>query len=859
MAGYTRQSSFSNGEIIKASDHNSEYNALDASFHNTTGHAHDGTADEGPVIGLIGDNLATPLNKVQIDTANNDIGFWIDVSSSAVEQIQIADGVVRPVTDSDIDLGTTSLRFKDAYIDTITTTGAITLDSGNIALSSGNIALSNTADITWEDSVGGTPYQFLSLSGTDIFAVGNSGYPTTYGGSSHTFTTGGLSLGGSGSGITFSGGGNNDITSTQQIRIASNTDDADSASSSIVFYAGSITGANQVLNLDPDLSATFAGDLLVGSNVTIKPGATSSGDKAAIGYATGSGLILTGQGSTNDVTIKNDANQNVLEILTGTRNVRLPGGDLTLTTGDLALTAGVVTASHNGSASSPVYRRAGTGTGMYFDGVSNGEVHIASGSVDVAEFHSSAIALNAATAVSTGNLTLTSGALILDAATASVPVGVGQIFNTAANGLIIRGDGSTYDVNLQDSGGNSFLRNPTGTTDVELPNGDLTLSVGDLRIANSTALQGRETGGTYRNLLRMTSGDIVELGATTVPTRIRSDGTTTIQEGDLTLAAGHVNLPSLQPLRWDSASVSIVGNSSGADYLTFTTSNVEAVRINHNQDVSITAGSLTVSDEVKSQGGSSAVSAGEGVLVGNSESGAMIRGEGSNYDVNIVNKNGNSALRVPTGTRDVTISAGNLDVAGGRLTVDQDVKVDNGGVYTAPASMWQESNTFKFAGGTGGYEWLDDTGAVSQMSLSGSGDLTVETSDGAVLTLKSTDTTINATNIVGRIDFETADLTDPGVSASIRAVAQGPGADTALEFYTGDASTQALALTIDNSQDLTVEGDLTLSAGNVIMSSSETPASASATGTQGTIAWDTNYIYVCTATNTWKRVAIGTW
>lgn len=44
-----------------------------------------------------------------------------------------------------------------------------------------------------------------------------------------------------------------------------------------------------------------------------------------------------------------------------------------------------------------------------------------------------------------------------------------------------------------------------------------------------------------------------------------------------------------------------------------------------------------------------------------------------------------------------------------------------------------------------------------------------------------------------------------------------------------------------------------------IMIASSTPASASATGAAGTIAWDANYIYVCTATNTWKRVAIATW
>jgi len=39
----------------------------------------------------------------------------------------------------------------------------------------------------------------------------------------------------------------------------------------------------------------------------------------------------------------------------------------------------------------------------------------------------------------------------------------------------------------------------------------------------------------------------------------------------------------------------------------------------------------------------------------------------------------------------------------------------------------------------------------------------------------------------------------------------------------------------------------------------QTPASASASGVAGTIAWDADYIYVCVATDTWKRVAIATW
>ncbi len=38
-----------------------------------------------------------------------------------------------------------------------------------------------------------------------------------------------------------------------------------------------------------------------------------------------------------------------------------------------------------------------------------------------------------------------------------------------------------------------------------------------------------------------------------------------------------------------------------------------------------------------------------------------------------------------------------------------------------------------------------------------------------------------------------------------------------------------------------------------------TPANSTATGLQGNITWDADYIYVCVANNTWKRAAISTW
>ena len=37
------------------------------------------------------------------------------------------------------------------------------------------------------------------------------------------------------------------------------------------------------------------------------------------------------------------------------------------------------------------------------------------------------------------------------------------------------------------------------------------------------------------------------------------------------------------------------------------------------------------------------------------------------------------------------------------------------------------------------------------------------------------------------------------------------------------------------------------------------PATITSTGTKGMIKWNATHLYLCTATNTWRRVAIGTW
>jgi hypothetical protein len=64
----------------------------------------------------------------------------------------------------------------------------------------------------------------------------------------------------------------------------------------------------------------------VATATTFEPdGDTAAGDNAAIGYTSTEGIIITGQGSTNDVTIKNDADADVIEIPTGTTSVTMTG------------------------------------------------------------------------------------------------------------------------------------------------------------------------------------------------------------------------------------------------------------------------------------------------------------------------------------------------------------------------------------------------------------------------------------------------------------------------------------------------------------------------------------------------------
>jgi len=167
MAGYTRQSTYTDGDVIDASDSNDEFDQLVATFSNATGHKHDGTAAEGPVIGLIGDpGIVTPLNKVVVSDTNNRIGVFVDVSSSSVEQVRFQDGVIVPVTHNDIDLGTTGTRFKNLYLQgTMNVAGTVTLPGNVIVSGTLGANLIPSADDTYDIGSSAAQWKDLYIDG----------------------------------------------------------------------------------------------------------------------------------------------------------------------------------------------------------------------------------------------------------------------------------------------------------------------------------------------------------------------------------------------------------------------------------------------------------------------------------------------------------------------------------------------------------------------------------------------------------------------------------------------------------------------------------------------------------------------
>jgi hypothetical protein len=169
----SRASTIHDGNIITAAIFNNEYNTILNAFSyassGDTGHQHDGTAGEGGNIHTIGDQDF--LNKLVIES--NEIKFFIEVGGAAVEQLNLADGVLAPETNNDVDLGTSSKRFKTIYATTLDVSTAIT--NAQLAGSIANDKLANSTV-----SYGGISLALGASDATPAFDLSDAtNYPTS--------------------------------------------------------------------------------------------------------------------------------------------------------------------------------------------------------------------------------------------------------------------------------------------------------------------------------------------------------------------------------------------------------------------------------------------------------------------------------------------------------------------------------------------------------------------------------------------------------------------------------------------------------------------------------------------------------
>jgi cytoskeletal protein CcmA (bactofilin family) len=166
MAGYTRQSTYTDGDIIDAADSNDEFDQLLASFNASSGHTHDGTSAEGaPITKLLSNTLTfgaatsgTDITVTFDGESNDGVLKWMededyfefsdDILVASTEKIQFRDTAIYINSSADGQL--------DLVADTEIQIAATTIDMNGAADISGNLAVGGNLTVAGNATVTGT-------------------------------------------------------------------------------------------------------------------------------------------------------------------------------------------------------------------------------------------------------------------------------------------------------------------------------------------------------------------------------------------------------------------------------------------------------------------------------------------------------------------------------------------------------------------------------------------------------------------------------------------------------------------------------------------------------------------------------
>ena len=669
-ATYTRQSSYSDGDVITAAHTNDEFNQLLAAFQASSGHTHDGTANEGgPITKLLGTAIT-----IGDATAGTDIAVTFDGETN--------DGVITWMEDED------HFKFSD------------------------DIVIDGTKRLYFNDEGG----EYIHGDGTDLNLVSGAdiNIPANIG---LTFGDDGEKIEGDGTDLTITGN-NINLTATADVNIPSGVGLTFATAEKIESDGTDLSitvGSNGDINIPANIGLTFGDDgekiegdgtdlTITGNNINL----TATADvviPADVGITFGSGEKI--EGDNTDLTITSGAKIN----LTATSDVHIPnnvgivfggdsekiegdGTDMTISANNLTVDAAADITLDAGGAD-VVLKDDGTQYASFTN--SSGDLIVKSGSTTMLT-GSGANATFAGTITTTG--LITGGSLDID----DVVVNGSTIGHTDDTDLITVADGivtvageisvTTLDIggtnvtatgaelNLMDGGatvgttavadGDGIVTNDGGTmrqTTVqtfatyfgsEITEMSNLVTTGALNSGSITSGFGNIDNGTSN----ITSGGLVKLDVDADADDLTGDSATgrlTIGAGeDLNLYHGGTNsyiVNDTGDLILDTAD-DIILDANGGN-ITFKDDGTSILDIaNNSTDVELTVSTADKNFKIKGTDGSSAITAldidmalagkatfngdvvvtgdltitGDDLVMGTNTSGHMLVGDGTNYN-----------------------------------------------------------------------------------------------------------------------------------------------------------------------------------------------------------------------------------
>ena len=576
-----------------------------------------GTLSVGGTLGVTGVLTGTSLDisgDIDVDGTTNldvvDIDGAVDIATTALvtgvlttTATQVATGGITSGsnivsdTDSTDDLGTTSVRWANLFVDSITATDQITATgfTGTLdgILGSGAAA---AATVTTLDTSGAVNLNLITDSSSS--------------------TSGALIVDG-GVGI------------AKKLYVGTDLDVDGTTNLDVVDIDGAVDMAS---TLQVDGISTFTGQITANGGMEFV-------DNKKLTFGTG-----------DDLEIYHDGNNSYINDV-GTGNIFIRGANVLLTTGGgtkyLEGGSNVLTLFHTGNerfrtSSAGVYVTGtvtATGTSVFesldisgdidVDGTTNLDIVDIDGAVDIATTALvTGVLTTTATQVATGGIT--SGSDIISDTDSTDSLGSTAVrwlkgwFDTLTAGTLTIGSGSVTDSSGAISFGNENLSTTgtlasgnldvTGTLDVS----GTTTGTGGFNVPNNVPVRGTTTGGGTARMLRMSSSNVIEVGATSQAMDIFASTATVSNHLDVT----------------------------------------GGLRVSGEQATPLTN---------------------EGLYSGHASRGAYIQGHGSANDFTVANQSGTIAIAVPQSTINVE-ARGNLTVSGKHNIVRGDITIASGAI-----------------------------------------------------------------------------------------------------------------------------------------------------------------------------------